>query len=310
VGERHGAALLFLQSGPWAVAKDQQEVVRKAFEEWKELGVGLSYEEVLDLTEAEVRIGYLDGDGSWSLVGREVLSAPTRERTMNFGWDLTTPYGHTTARHEIGHTLGLEHEHQNPFAGIVWNEEAVYTSLGGPPNNWSRDTVYRNVLQKLSSSEVQGSKWDPESIMEYPFEPGLIEQPAKYAAGLNPPGTISTADTEWALRWYPPLAATGPATIEPFKSTPLTLKSGEQAEFRLTPPSSRNYEIGTFGKTDAVIVLLEEADGKLKHVTGSDDSGKEENAKLSVKLFKGRTYVLRVRLIWAGGSGGSAVMYW
>ena len=26
---------------------------------------------------------------------------------MNFGWDLTTPYGRVTALHEIGHPLGF-----------------------------------------------------------------------------------------------------------------------------------------------------------------------------------------------------------
>src|SRR5512142_555802 len=93
----------FFTDGPWAIADDQQEVVRGAFKEWKDLGVGLSYEEVKSLSEAEVRIGYLDGDGSWSLVGRDVLTVKTTERTMNFGWDLTTPYGPTTTRHESGH---------------------------------------------------------------------------------------------------------------------------------------------------------------------------------------------------------------
>jgi hypothetical protein len=57
-------------------------------------------------------------------------------------------------------------------------------------------------------------------------------------------------------------------------------------------------------------VLFEEVDGKLKYLAGHDDTGTEANAKLSVKLFQGRQYVLRVRLIWTGGSGTAAVMYW
>ena len=59
-----------------------------------------------------------------------MIAADPNERTMNFGWDLTTSYGHDTALHEIGHTLGFPHEHQNPTAGIVWNEPAVLAAWG------------------------------------------------------------------------------------------------------------------------------------------------------------------------------------
>ena len=96
-------------------AEPQRKVVRKAFVTWKAVGIGISFKEVSNVDDAMVRIGFDLTDGSWSYVGRDILTVPGAERTMNVGWDLTTSsYGMTTAIHEIGHTIGFQHEHQSP----------------------------------------------------------------------------------------------------------------------------------------------------------------------------------------------------
>lgn len=289
---------------------DQRQAVREAFDTWKSLGIGLSFLEVEDRSEAEVRIGFDQTDGSWSYLGRDVLGIGQDEPTMNFGWDLTTPYGASTALHEIGHTLGKPHEHQNPKAGIVWDDDAVYASLGGPPNSWDRATTFHNILRKLDLSEVEGSDWDPESVMHYAFPGGLIKEPEQYAVeGIDPPGTLSDLDVTYVRTWYPALEER-PATLQPFESRAMTLEAGEQADFSVEPTETRTYSLGTFGASDAVLVLFEEVDGELRFLAGDDDSGEDRNALLEVKLFKGRRYVARVRLYWAWASGGTAVMLW
>jgi hypothetical protein len=287
----------------------QQQAVRDAFDEWKALPIGLVFTEVTDRGEAEVRIAFDPNDGSWSYVGRDVLGIANTEHTMNFGWDLTDDYGHTTALHEIGHTLGLPHEHQNPFAGIVWDEEEVYKYFEGPPNNWSQQQTFQNVLRKIDPSEVEGSTWDPNSVMEYWFPAGLIVQPAEYHDGLDPAGGLSDTDKEYIKKWYPAQGGTMPS-LQPFQSVPMSLKSGEQADFTIEPPASRTYKVATFGTTDTVLVLFEDTGGDLKYVSGDDDSGTDNNAQISVKLQQGRKYVARVRLYWAGDSGDSGIMYW
>ncbi|MFI9766602.1 M12 family metallopeptidase [Streptomyces sp. NPDC052415] len=294
----------------WVGSKEQQDVVRECFREWQGLGIGVSFAEVFDRSEAEVRIGFQLGDGSWSTVGKDALQVGLNERTMNFGWDLTAPSERGTALHEIGHALGMLHEHQSPFAGIHWDDETVFADLAGPPNFWSRETTFFNILRKLDPDEVNGSVWDPQSIMQYPFEAGLILEPEQFRAGLHPPGALSPADKEYVLRWYPPAGPPRPPALVPFRSAPIALGPGEQADFAVEPPETREYTLATFGDSDAVVVVFEERDGEPRYLTGRDDGGAAGNATIRAHLVKGRRYFVRVRLYSTWGSGETAVMCW
>ena len=302
----------FFESGPYAAGTDQTDMVRQGFEVWDDVGIGISFEEVTNITDAEIRIGFLRDNRAWSYVGRDVIDIPGQyERTMNFGWDLTRDSrGVDTPVHEIGHTLGFPHEHQNPFSGIVWNEEAVYDYFGGPPNNWPRQTTYHNVLRKLPASAVEGSEWDPDSIMHYGFPAGLIVMPEQYRGGLRPELGLSSQDIAEVRRFYPPLDDTRNLKLEPFKIEFLALAPGEQKNFTIEPRSTDEYTIQTFGRSDTVMVLFEEIDGQLRYVDGDDDSGSSLNARISTRLRAGRRYVLRIRLYLNYASGDSAVMMW
>ncbi len=301
----------FFASGSYSVGNDQKNMVREGFDIWREVGIGISFEEVADIGEAEIRIGFLQGDGAWSYLGRDVIDIPGQyQRTMNFGWDLTTdPRGVDVPVHEIGHTLGFPHEHQNPFAGIKWDEEAVYDYFGGPPNNWDQDTTYHNILRKLSKSEVEGSDWDPDSIMHYGFPAGLIMQPERYQGGLEPELGLSGQDIEHVHLFYPPLEDNYPE-LKLFRSQRLSLDPAEQKNYSIVPPETRNYTIQTFGGSDTVMVLFEDQDGDLKYVAGDDDSGTSLNARINTRLYQGRRYVLRIRLYLSYATSETAVMIW
>ncbi|MCA9690837.1 MAG: trypsin-like peptidase domain-containing protein, partial [Myxococcales bacterium] len=277
----------------WVGDERERAVVREAFQRWRDVGIGLTFKEVRAREHANVRIGFQRGDGSWSYVGRDVLDITNHHvRTMNFGWALTGDDGLDTALHEIGHTLGLVHEHQSPHAGIVWDEAAVLKEFGGPPNCWEPDQIKANILDKLDPERYVGTDWDKDSIMHYPFGPGLIRSPAQHRGGLEPRAGLSERDEEWVRRMYPLPRTQTHAPLRADETVALPEAHGQQREFAVTPEETRRYTIRTRGAADVLMGLFDGSTNQL--IAADDDSGHERNATLDVQLEYGRRYVLRV----------------
>lgn len=293
-----------------AGTESQKKVFRDGVKAWIDLGIGLKFEEVQNRADAELRIAFQRNDGHWSYIGRDVLDQGVDVATMNldptagnFDWE--------TAAHELGHSMGLPHEHQNPKAGIVWNEEAVYAALALPPNSWSRETTFHNIIRKIDADTVQGSNWDKDSVMHYPFEVGLIESPTEYRTrALQPAGGLSARDREWIRAFYPPLSGAAEPELAILTTKRFDVVAGGQVNVLLKPKSTRYYKMQTFGDSDVVAVLFERTGNQDLYITGDDDSGENRNALISRRLHKGRSYVLRIRLYHANNVGETAVMWW
>ena len=282
----------------WSWEEEQKEVVREAFAIWKAVGIGLSFVEVDDPSEAEIKIGCLLDDGSWSWVGTDILHNNDLGRTMNFGWDLTTPWGHATALHEIGHTIGFEHEHQNPNAGIVWDDEAVYRHYAKPPNNWKREVTYQNILRKLDAPNLEGTRWDVVSNLQYPIAPGLMISPEPYdRTGVPENQVLSDTDKRTVLRWYPAVGAFRRLNV--LEVQRLVPELGSETSFAFTPSATRKYRIQTLGESDCKIVLFEERQNEPRYMLAQDDSGMNENIFINQKLVAGRNYIINVRIHFA-----------
>lgn len=141
---------------------DQQELAIEQANWWTRTA-NLDFEVVTD-GDADIRVTFDELDGAWSYVGTDNREIPQDEPTMNLGF-----MDGGTAGHEFGHAIGMAHEHQNPRGGIEWNEAEVIRDLSGPPNNWDEAQIRHNVLRKYSADQVNGTEFDPESIMLYAF---------------------------------------------------------------------------------------------------------------------------------------------
>ena len=120
---------------------------------------------------------------------------------MNFGWlrdDTELEEYRRVVLHEFGHALAAIHEHQNPKGGIRWNEKAVYAYFSGPPNNWSKEEIDFNILQKYKLDQLNATEFDIKSIMLYAFPPEFIR------GGKGTPNNtdLSAGDKKFIARMY------------------------------------------------------------------------------------------------------------
>ena len=131
-------------------------------------------------SDADIRISFKQ-QGSWSALGTDSLLTDVFKKTdptMNYGWlrdDSDETEWRRVVLHEFGHALSAIHEHQNPKAGIKWNLAAVYKAYSGPPNNWSKEQIDFNIVQKYSVDSLNATDFDGKSIMLYPFPAELIQ---------------------------------------------------------------------------------------------------------------------------------------
>lgn len=170
-----------------------QKAIKKIVQERIVPLVNLDIAFVNNLSDANIRISFDPTGGAWSLVGTDHLAEKTNP-TMNFGW-VDVP----TVIHEMGHMLGMIHEHQNPKGqNIDWNDKKVF-EWAKETQGWDEQTTRQNILDKYDSNSINGSSFDPQSIMLYFFEGDLTNN----GVGTKQTVRLSGIDVDWIHQMYP-----------------------------------------------------------------------------------------------------------
>ena len=183
---------------------------------------------------ADVRIGFAEA-GYWSYVARDGIDTSIvkpNEESMNFSGftDQALPADwQSVVLHEFGHALGFEHEHQNPNGSCEsdfrWDNDpdyaptqdvygqfipdgqgrrpGIYTVLGGPLNNWTKDQIDFNLRALPSTLDVVFTAFDDSSIMKYHFDDWMYKNGRASHCYSAENLTLSSEDKQAALEFYP-----------------------------------------------------------------------------------------------------------
>jgi hypothetical protein len=188
----------------------------------------------------------------------------------------------------------------------------VIREMAKSPNFWDEQTTRHNILKKYTMDQINGTAFDPESIMLYFF-------PAEWTTngiGTQANEILSGIDKQFiaGAKMYPRTRPTvGEATelkVGALRRTAAAIGTfGEEDLFSFVVSRPGVHVIDTRGPTDVVMKLFG-PDSPTRLIAEDDDSGQDYNARISASLIAGRYWAQVRHYNRASGKGNYSIRVW
>lgn len=181
---------------------------------------------------ANIRISFGSG-GFWCAVGRDSMEKglfPPNRASMNLDLDICPDDQiEMSIRHEFGHALGFQHEHQRPDGECAsefrWEDDegyvdtfdasgmyvadksgrmpGIYKWCSGPPTRLSEQWLDENLRSLPESSAFILGPKDKASIMHYHFPDFFFKRGKQSPCFTSSDGHLSSHDKDGMRKAYP-----------------------------------------------------------------------------------------------------------